>query len=76
LRHIAHTSKDSDNIGSPAATFGHGCLYQEKGEPMSASKKRMLKTAALVAVLTGVMLGSSGCIAIELGGGRPVATNF
>jgi hypothetical protein len=34
---------------------------------MSASKKKMLKAAALVAVLTGVMLGSSGCITIDLG---------
>lgn len=33
---------------------------------MSASKK-ILKGAALVAVLTGVMLGSSGCITIDLG---------
>ncbi|MEE2852695.1 MAG: hypothetical protein VX424_08600 [Actinomycetota bacterium] len=43
---------------------------------MSASKKRMLKAAALVTVLTGVMLGSSGCIAIELGGARPIPTSF
>ncbi|MEE2851462.1 MAG: hypothetical protein VX424_02275 [Actinomycetota bacterium] len=34
---------------------------------MSASKKKMLKAAAAVAVLTGVMLGASGCITIDLG---------
>ena len=32
---------------------------------MSASKK-MLKAAAVVAMLTGVMLGSSGCKTIDL----------
>ncbi len=32
---------------------------------MSAGKK-ILKAAAAVAVLTGVMLGSSGCITIDL----------
>ncbi|MEB4207726.1 hypothetical protein [Mycobacterium sp. 94-17] len=33
------------------------------------STKKMLKAAALIAVLTGVMLGSSGCITI----GAPAA---
>ena len=32
------------------------------------STKKMLKVAALAAVLTAVMLGSSGCITIDLGG--------
>lgn len=31
------------------------------------STKKMLKAFALAAVLTGVMLGSSGCITIDLG---------
>ena len=30
------------------------------------SAKKMLKAVALAAVLTGVMLGSSGCITIDL----------
>jgi hypothetical protein len=30
------------------------------------SGKKMLKAAVLAAVLTGVMLGSSGCITIDL----------
>ena len=33
------------------------------------STKKTLKAAALAAVLTAVMLLSSGCITIELGGG-------
>ena len=37
------------------------------------STKKMLKAVALAAVLTGVMLGSSGCITIDLGPGS-VAT--
>jgi hypothetical protein len=32
----------------------------------TTSSKKMLKAAALIAVLTGVMLGSSGCITIDI----------
>ncbi|HEX5253909.1 MAG TPA: hypothetical protein VFW69_08545 [Mycobacterium sp.] len=38
--------------------------------------KKMLKAAALAAVLTAVMLGSSGCITIDLGGvAAPIPIN-
>jgi hypothetical protein len=38
------------------------------------STKKILKAVAAAAVLTGVMLGSSGCIMIDLGGPTKVAT--
>ena len=38
--------------------------------------KKMVKAAALAAVLTAVMLGSSGCITIGLGGAAaPIPVN-
>ncbi|WP_255361862.1 hypothetical protein [Mycobacterium sp. 1165178.9] len=40
---------------------------------MSGTKK-LLKAIAAAAVLTGVMLGSSGCITIDLGAPSRVAT--
>ncbi|MEB4211128.1 hypothetical protein [Mycobacterium sp. 94-17] len=45
---------------------------------MSASKKKILKTAAVIAMLTGVMLGSSGCVVAQgvTGGGAPPVTAF
>jgi hypothetical protein len=44
---------------------------------MSASKTKMLKAAAALAVLTGVMLGSSACIMIDaVGGGASCGGGF
>jgi hypothetical protein len=36
--------------------------------------KKILKAIAAAAVLTGVMLGSSGCITIDLGAPGSIAT--
>lgn len=63
---ILHTRQMAAIASADPRQLGHGCLQQQKGESMSASRK-MLKAVALIAVLTGVMLGSSGCITIDLG---------
>lgn len=41
---------------------------------MTKSTKKILKAVALAAVLGGVMLGSSGCITIDLGAPGSIAT--
>jgi hypothetical protein len=68
-RNIAHALKDHDTSDNRAATsqsgskFREGSPYQWKGVTM----RKILKAVAAAAVLTGVMLGSSGCITIDLG---------